>query len=147
MDSCIEKFSRSSLTDADSSKQSDGSRWLFALRKHRFDDIVCKRQRHNSLRAGPNYHALDPQSQESQERSKCLIYVRVIGSRPHDEGAQFAVAIRTYHRENSTEKPHYKRESWGPSVLQNPTWADEDARPNDAADNHRHAVKQGDLLL
>ena len=78
---------------------SPSSRVFFSFDNNSLIETGC-----NYLWTRSNDHAFDPESDESQKRTECHHYVRIIGTRLFDHTAQFRVAISTDHRKQTCRK-------------------------------------------
>lgn len=64
MENCVEKMNIVYLTYAANCQQSRRVFWWFARREERFHYVHAEGKGYYSLRAGPYYHAFDPEPYE-----------------------------------------------------------------------------------
>lgn len=97
------------LTDAADGEHSHRLvRWL-AFGEEGLEHVDAEGERNDGLRARPHDHALDPQTDESEERAERRHDVGIVGARLRDHAAQFGVAVGAGHREDARRQPHQQR--------------------------------------
>ena len=118
-----------------------------AVRVERLEQVGGEHQRDHVLGGRSDDEHLHPQLEEGGQLPVHLQDVGVVSSGFGDGGAQLGIAQSPHGGDHPAYRPHHQGEAGRTRLLDHARGRDKDARADDGADDHAHAVEQRDAAF